>query len=138
MALVLDTGVLLAALNEGDPDHGACFELLQSTEEPFVIPTPVLVELDYWLRKLAAPDAWLIFCEDVGRGAYTLCRVDDRLLVATSDLQARYADQPIGFVDAAVATTCWALGERTVATLDRRHFGVLRTSAGEPLAIVPQ
>jgi len=138
MALVLDTGVLLAALNENDPDHEACFELLQSATEPLIIPTPVLVELDYWLRKLAAPGAWLILCEDVGKSAYTLYPVDDRLLVSAADLQTKYADQPLGLVDAAVAATCWALGERTIATLDRRHFGVLRTSAGEPLAIVPQ
>jgi hypothetical protein len=28
-------------------------------------------------------------------------------------------------------------GTRIVATLDRRHFGLLRTSTGEPLTIVP-
>jgi hypothetical protein len=29
------------------------------------------------------------------------------------------------------------LGTRTIATLDTRHFGVLRTSTGEAFTIVP-
>jgi predicted nucleic acid-binding protein len=136
VALVIDTGVLLAALDESDPDHHVCRELLESVTEPLVVPAPVLVELDYWLRKLASVDVWLTFCEEVSAGAYRVHATDDRLLVAAARLQATYADTPIGFVDAAVAAICEALGEKRVATLDRRHFAVLRIG-GEPLRIVP-
>lgn len=45
--------------------------------------------------------------------------------------------EPLGFVDAAVFVACVALGEEKVATLDRRHFSVLRTEAGRALDLLP-
>ena len=47
MALVLDTGPLLAAIDADDDDHASCAELLRRTAEARVLPSPVLVELDY-------------------------------------------------------------------------------------------
>ena len=111
--------------------------MLLETSEELVLPEPVLVEVDYWVRKHASVDAWLAFCEDVARGAFTLWPVDVDVLLVAARVQARFADQPIGFVDAAVFATCEILGEDKVATLDRRHFGVLRTEDGRALAIVP-
>ena len=69
MALVLDTGVIYAALDENDADHGRCAALIASTDETLVVPSPVLVELDYWLRKNATIDAWLAFADDLGSAA---------------------------------------------------------------------
>ena len=137
MALVLDTGVLYAALDENDADHAACAGLLGSTREQLVIPSPVLIELDYWVRKFASADAWLTFCEDVGGGAFVIYPLDTELLLTAARLQARYADLPLGLVDAAVFVTCEALGEPKVATLDHRDFGILRTDTGKALDIVP-
>lgn len=138
MALVLDTGVVLAALDEGDPDHESCANLILESDEQLIVPDPVLVEVDYWLREKTTVDTWLAFCEDVYEGAYRLWPIDGRLTSKAAELQARFADQPIGFVDAAVFVTCEALGEDKVATLDRRHFSVLRTGEGRALRILPE
>lgn len=137
MALVLDTGVIYAALYQEDPDHEACAELLTGAHEQLVLAVPVLVELDYWVRRAASIDVWLAFCEDVAAGAYALWPLDGGLLLKAAELQSRFRDQPIGFVDSAVFVTCEALGEDKVATLDRRHFSVLRTEAGRSLRVVP-
>lgn len=137
MALVIDTGVLVAALDEGDSDHARCADLIENATEQLVIPAPVLDELDYWIRKFADVRVWLTFCEDVSQGAYSLFALNSNLVGAAANLQVRFADQPLGFVDAAVAITCEALGENKVATLDRRHFGVVRIRGNEPLHIVP-
>ena len=48
MALVLDTGPLLAALDAADPDHERCASLLSEASEDLVIPILVLAELDCW------------------------------------------------------------------------------------------
>ena len=138
MALVLDTGVLLAGLDEGEPQHEDCARLLAGIEERLIIPEPVLVELDYWLRKAANADVWLTFCENLHADAYVLSPVGPDLLLAAAQLQVRYADQPIGFVDAAVFVTCEALGEDKVATLDVRDFSILRTSGGQSLRLLPE
>ena len=137
MALVIDTGVLYAALDASDPDHEPCSALLGESTEQLVVPAPVFVELDYWIRKFASADVWLAFCEDVVGGAYVVYPLDAELLVEAARIQARYADQPVGLVDAAVFATCEVLGERKVATLDHRHFGILRTSDARGLEIVP-
>ena len=46
MALVLDTGVIYAALDENDADHERCAALIGSAQETLIVPSPVLVELD--------------------------------------------------------------------------------------------
>lgn len=138
MALVVDTGVLFAGLDADDPDHKPCARLLGDSTEAIVVPAPVLVELDYWLRKAATADAWLAFCEDVDAGVYRLFHLDSAHLVDAARLQAKYSDQPLGFVDAAVVVTCEALGEAKVATLDRRHFSIMRTVDGTPLQLIPE
>jgi uncharacterized protein len=137
LALVLDTGVLYAALDESDADHHACSELLAESEEQLVIPAVVLVELEYWIRKFATAREWLAFCEDVHAGAYSIYPLDSTLLIRTARLQAKYADLPLGLVDASVFCTCEAVGEDKVATLDRRHFSILKTEEGESLSILP-
>jgi hypothetical protein len=58
VALILDTGPIVAALNAADPDHAACAALLTQSPEDLVIPVPVLVEVDYWLGKLGGPKVW--------------------------------------------------------------------------------
>ena len=50
MALVLDTGPLYASLDRRDADHQACRRLIDAAAEPLVVPAPVLVEVDYWIR----------------------------------------------------------------------------------------
>lgn len=137
MALVLDTGVIYAALDGADPDHERCAELLGDSSEQLIVPDPVLVELDYWLRKKASLDVWALFVEDVNEGAYSLWPVAPEILGRAASLQERFSDQPIGFVDAAVFATCELLGEDKVATIDQRHFSVLRTEDGRRLRLVP-
>jgi len=87
--------------------------------------------------KFASADARLTFCEDVGAGAFVVYPLDAELLATAARLQSRYADLPLGLVDAAVFVTSEALGERTVATLGHLDFGILRTSDGRALDIVP-
>lgn len=138
MALVIDTSVLLAALNENDDANDACVTLLASTPEPLVLASPVLNELDYWLAKIATVDAWLALCEDIGAGRYELHDLSPRLVLRAARLQAKYADLRLGFVDAAVFVTCLERNEDKVATLDRRHFSVLRSDDGRMLRILPE
>jgi uncharacterized protein len=138
MSLVLDTGVLLAVQTREDPEQARCASLLQGTHEPFVVPVPVLTELNHLLGKRRKQDLWLTFAEDVAASSYALHQLEPGDVAAAARLQDRYRDLQIGFVDAAVFLTCVELGERKVATLDRRHFSALRTEDGDALQIVPE
>lgn len=138
MALVLDTGVIYAALDAAEPDHERCVDLLDRSPEQLIIPGPVLVEVDYLVNKFASLDVWMAFCEDVRGGAYGVYPTDPQNLQRAAEIQHKFHDQPIGFVDASVVATCEALGEDKVATLDRRHFSILRTLSGSPLVMLPE
>ena len=54
-----------------------------------------------------------------------------------AELCEQYADARVGFVDAAVLSVVERLGERKLATLDHRHFGLLRPRHVEALELVP-
>lgn len=138
MALVLDTGVIFAALVSDEDDHAACRALIEESREQLIIPAPVFVELEYLLCRRATLQAWTSFATDVGRGAYSVYPLDGHGVDAVARLQTRYSDLRLGFVDAAVFVTCESLEESKVATLDHRHFGVLLTQSGRTLQILPE
>lgn len=137
MALVLDTGPLLAALDRADPDHARCADLIGSSREDLIVPGLVLAELDYWCQERLGGHVWQSFVDDLLDGAYRLMAPTLGDLARCRDLQRRYADPRLGVVDASVIALLERLGEDTVATLDRRRFSVVRPAHVEVLAIVP-
>ena len=138
MALVLDTGPILAALDRDDARHDSCARLLGAAKEPLVVVAPTLVEINYWIRKRLAPDVWRSFVEDMNAGAYLVVEPGAAQRMRAVELARQYADLDLGFVDAAVIAVCETLGEKKVATLDRRHFGVVRPAHCERLELLPE
>ena len=138
MALVLDTGPLLAALDTNDRDHARCLAMTESVREDFIVPSHVLVELDYWLRKRRAVAVWETFAEDVADGAYRLYQPDESDLLRAAELEAQYASLDLGLVDASVIVACERLRENKVATLNRRHFSVVRPRHCDALTLLPE
>jgi len=137
VALICDTGPLLAALDAADPDHEPCARLLMDADEDLVVPALVLAELDYWCRRSLSPEAWLVFLDDVLAGVYRVEPPTGADLSRCRELQARYADLTIGLVDASVVALAERLGEPKVATLDQRHFRAVRPSHVEALELRP-
>lgn len=137
MALVLDTGPIVALLDAADPQHAACVAAVDETSEDLVIPVPVLAEVDYWLNQLFGPEPWIAFVEDVTAGAYRLHHLDEQQLARAAELERQYDQLDLGLVDAAVIAACEHLGETKVATLDRRDFSVVRPAHCERLSLLP-
>lgn len=52
-------------------------------------------------------------------------------------LVERYADLPLGAVDASVVATAERLGQAEIATLHRRHFTVVRPQHVEAFTLLP-
>jgi uncharacterized protein len=91
VTLILDTGPIVAALNELDPDHRRCAELLAAGQD-LLIPSPVLVEIDYWLVKLGGAEVWSDFVADINRGAYRVEHPTDADLARAAELEQTYED----------------------------------------------
>jgi hypothetical protein len=138
MPLVLDTGPLLAALDAADPDHDRCAALMSDAHEDLVVPALVLAELDYWCHRRLGVDAWITFLDDLLDGAYRLEGATPADLGRCRKLQSQYADQALGVVDASVLALVERLGEDKLATLDHRHFAVLRPAHVQALRLLPQ
>lgn len=128
MALILDTGPLLAALDAADPDHARCAGLISASTEDLLVPALVLAELDYWCLHRLTLDAWLVFLEDVALGIYIIEPPTAPDLARCRQLQAEYRDLSLGVVDASVVALAERLAEPKIATLDGRHFRVVRPS----------
>lgn len=135
MALVLDTGVILAALDAADAHHRACAALLLSSTERRVVPAPVLPEVDHLTRRQLGPDAFTTFLR--GRTSYDIEEMGVADYARVEELLDTYRDLGVGFVDAAVLATVERLGEAKLATLDRRHFGVMRPRHRASLDLLP-
>lgn len=76
--------------------------------------------------------------DDVISGAYV---VEDLLpddYSRVREICAQYADSDIGFVDAAVLAIVERLNEPKLATLDHRHFGMMRPRHVEALTLLPE
>ena len=137
MALILDTGPLYASLDRSDQDHVACRALIEGAHEALVIPAPVLVEVDYWIQQRLSPGVLVALLADIEAGAYVVADVVREDYTRIRELCDRYADADIGFVDAAVLAIVERLGESKLATLDRRHFGLLRPRHLESIELLP-
>jgi uncharacterized protein len=138
VALIVDTGPLVAALDAADPDHDSCASLLTGAKEDLVVPALVLAELDYWCHKRLSGDAWLSFLEDLLAGAYRPEPPSQADLVRCRELQEAYEDLALGIVDASVIALAERLEEDKVGTLDHRHFGAIRPAHVDALRLLPE
>jgi predicted nucleic acid-binding protein len=87
---------------------------------------PLLVEIGYMLGFRAGAKAEADFLRDVADGAYTVESMMLTDIARAADLVEKYADLPLGTTDACVIALAERLGVTRVATLDQRHFSVVR------------
>lgn len=123
----------MALLDARDVDHDRCVDLLRAPGEQRVVPAPVLVEVDYFVP----PGAFARLLDDVERGAFVIEGLRPGDYVRVGQLLIEYADLRVGFVDAAVLAVVERLGEGRLATLDHRHFGVMRPLHVDALELLP-
>ena len=135
--IVIDTGPVVAAANRKDDYHQQCVDLLQSFPGPLLLPAPLLAEIGYMLFSRAGAKAEADFLRDVADGVYELVSVSSTEVARAADLVERYADLPLGTADAFVIAVAEKFRAVNVATLDRRHFGVVRPSHVAAFTLLP-
>ena len=135
MRTLLDTGPLVATLDRSDKHHIACAELLTTLPGRLLVPASVVVEVCWMVEQ--RPDVEAAFLNAVARGEFELVGVTEDDLTRMAELVSRYADFPLGAVDASVIALAERLDVRQVATLDRRHFLAVRPRHVEALTLVP-
>ncbi|RBY76105.1 VapC toxin family PIN domain ribonuclease [Geodermatophilus sp. TF02-6] len=125
--ILFDTGVLVGAARADDDDHVACARLLRSVPaNERLVPATVIAETAYLLQTKGSPDAEARFLEDLAAGDLHLAELSRPDLIRTAELTRRYLDMPLGATDASIIALAERLEIDTIATLDRRHFTVVR------------
>lgn len=70
-------------------------------------------------------------------GAFTVEPVSPSGWIRIAELVARYRDLPLGTVDASVVAAAERLGVSEIATVDRRHFTVVRPNHIDAFTLLP-
>ncbi|GAA4702849.1 type II toxin-antitoxin system VapC family toxin [Phytohabitans rumicis] len=136
--IVVDTGPLVAAINAKDAHHESCAALLRSHPGPLMVPAPVITEVFWLLESTQGPQAEAAFLDAVARSELDVVAITALDAYRMAELVRRYADLPLGAVDASVVTVAERLRVTEIATLDRRHFTVVRPAHVEAFTLLPE
>ena len=124
--LVVDTGPLVATADRADKDHAACRALLEGDEGPLVTTGLVIAEAAYLIDRQLGPAAEAALYASVISGQLEVAGLDRQDWERIRELVTAYADLRLGGTDASVVTLAERLGATRIATLNHRHFRVVR------------
>ena len=135
--IVADTSGLLAFFNDREPAHQSVRDALAARGDVLVVSPYVVAELEYLVVTRHGTRAELAVLHELAGGAYDLAHVDQELLARSADVVAKYPDQSICVADASLVVLASRYRTRTILTLDRRHFTVVRPLDGGRFTLVP-
>jgi len=101
------------------------------------VPVLTITEVTYLLATRLGSEAEVRFLGDLAAGAFSVEPSRPADWVRTAELVWRYRDLPLGTVDASVVAVAERLSVTSVATLDRRHFGVVSPAHAPSLELLP-
>jgi predicted nucleic acid-binding protein len=133
---IVDAGPLYAALDRDDENHARCAAILRRRDLQLVIPALAITEVVHFAGTRLGPAVEAAFLRGLGAFEVEAPESEDWPLIA--DLVERYADFPLGTVDASIAVLADRLDTDLIVTLDRRHFGAIRSPGGRAFRILPE
>ncbi len=137
-ATLVDTGPLVAAIDESDRDHRRCLSVLKQLSEPLVTTWPVVTEVVYLLGQTQNPiDAQDALLAMLDRGLVVLAALGHEDVPRLRTLIRRYSDLPMDLADATLVRVAERDGLRQVFTLDQRDFKVYKPGRRESFTIIP-
>jgi predicted nucleic acid-binding protein len=135
--MIVDTSAILAFFDRDEPDHEALAAVLSQSSEPLVVSPYVIAEVDYLIGTRLGVAAEIAALRELAGGAWELATIDSTDLTKIVPIIERYGDHAIGVADASNVVLADRYRTTTIATLDRRHFSMLRPLSGGYCAIVP-
>lgn len=97
----------------------------------------MVTEVAYLLATRLGVEPEVRFLGDLAAGALTVDPVPAGDWLRIADLVATYRDLPLGTVDASVIAAAERLGITDVATVDHRHFGIVRPRHVAAFTLLP-
>jgi predicted nucleic acid-binding protein len=97
----------------------------------------VITEVCYLIGTRLGSRAEVRFLGDLAGGAFVVEPVAASDWLRIAELVSRYRDLPLGAVDASVVATAERLNLRQVATVDHRHFSIMRPKHVKSFELLP-
>lgn len=135
--LIIDTNVLVAAADRTDPHHDSCARLLATEQQALATTAMVIAETAYLLDRELGPHAEALLYQSIldgGLGVEPLTGADWQRI---QELVTTYADLRLGGTDAGLLALAERYGEQRIATLNHRHFAVVRPAHTTALTLLP-
>jgi uncharacterized protein len=132
---VIDTGAILAFLDQDDRWHEPCVASLSTLRLPLATSAAVLTELFHLLRN--HPRQKAMAWNFVRSSAVSVLAIDDADLPALDELMRKYADRPMDFADATLVHLARRESLSTVFTIDHHDFETYRIEGRRRFRIVP-
>jgi uncharacterized protein len=124
--LVVDTGVLVGAADRTDRHHRACADLLEREPGPLVTTAMVIAEAAYLLDRELGPDTEALLYQAIIDGTLAVDVITVADWQRIQDLVSRYSTLRLGGTDASLIALAERRGITRIATLNHRHFSVVR------------
>lgn len=128
--MIVDTGVIYADIDRADDWHASAAELLSTAQGPLRVPSLVVTKICYLLETRLSPVAEADFLAALSRHDFDVIPLTSSDYARAAELVRKYADLPLGGVDASVIAVAERLGDSDVATTDRRHFHAVQEARG--------
>ena len=135
VAVLVDTGPLVALFDRDDAHHTRCVEALKGVRGPLLTVWPVLTEAAYFLSF--SIEAQERLWELVERGGLRIADLDAGDIPRIRSLMRKYRDRPMDLADAALVRVAERDHLRTVFTLDHEDFRIYRPAPGKAFSLIP-
>lgn len=133
---LIDTGPIVASLNERDPQHFRCKEAFAELS-PFAYTCwPVITEAVYLLGNFSPASVRLF--DLLRTRAVRVLSIDPPDIDGVEAIMDKYADQGFQLADACLMYLAEREGISQVLTLDRKDFSLFRTASGQQLGLLPE
>ena len=127
--IVVDTSVVVAFMNAADDNHATVAGWLDGLEDDLGTTPLIVAEIDHLVAARGGRAAQRAFHRDLVAGAYLL-EWWPGAIASVAKVAERYADVGLGLADASLVALAERLDTIEIATLDERHFRVVRPLAG--------
>jgi hypothetical protein len=135
MPLLVDTGVLYALVDRTDAWHAPAVEYLKRIRPTLLVPVTVIPEAAYLVRTRLGAREESALIKGFLDGGIAVEPLRDPDITRAAALMGKYPD--LGFTDCTVVAMAERLALTTIATTDRRHFGVVQPRHATRFALVP-
>lgn len=134
MTVVVDTNIVLAAMNPRDEDHERALAWYDLIDEDLVTTPLAVAEMDYLVAQRGGRPGTELLMNDLESGAL---QVRWWATAMPETLAIARAHPKLGLADASLLALAPVVRTTRIATFDRKHFSAARTIDGQPFTLLP-